>query len=195
MNKQTRGRITNLVPIILILVIALAFLFGNPCFWLFGDPLFVEHCWLEVANQTGQAISVTPLKTSGDSYAGVFLYNPSPSAVQAVQQRDLVVKAGEEVTLSFSCEDRISALYVCDADRDCYLYPRPNVRATIRSLESHAPAAPALEGLVQAIPERSYRGLTNALLCGVQVVAILGGLAWLKGVRPHFQPRGDMPIK
>src|SRR5512134_1265084 len=100
----------NLTPILLFLSVCVLFLFSNPCFWLFGDPMFVEPCGIDVENRTGQTLRVTPISSNGNSHSAVRLYRTTFPIFPAYQQRNILVNSGEWVSLSFDCEPGVSGL-------------------------------------------------------------------------------------
>jgi hypothetical protein len=180
--------INNLMPIVLLLSACLLFLFINPFLWLFGDPLFVEYCSLEVDNRSGKSLRLTPLYTELNSYSAVRMYHTTFPKSPAYQQRNITLEPGDQVSLRYDCSQRISKLYVCDLEWECYVSQSVYQRTTIRSLDSLARPEAALEAVVQSFPEHNYSLRIDMLLCFILIIALLGGLHWLKRTKPAEIP-------
>ena len=180
---------SQLISLLFFLTSCLTLLFVNPCTWVFGDPLFAEYSWLEIDNQSGKSLRVTPINPDNPG-SPLRIYRSTDPRIPAYQQRNITVKSGEKVTLSFSIEQqRISELYACDLDGGCYVhqhaiyvYPLA-VRFTFKSLESLSRPEAALEAAVGSFPEHNYSTLKYVLLCVIQLVAFIDGVYWLVRTR------------
>jgi hypothetical protein len=193
--------IRNLIPLLFFLSACLILLFINPCSWLLGDPLFAEYCWLDVDNQSSKTLHVTPICTDHSSYSAVRIYRTTFPISPAYQQRNIMVKSGDQVFLAHDCSQGVSELYACGPEGECYVrqsvyhhYPNqgsavPYERFTFTSLESLSRPDTALEAAVQSFPEHNYSGMKDVLLCFVQIMLLLGGLYWLIRART-----GEIPI-
>jgi hypothetical protein len=113
--------ISKLMPLLLFLSACLLLLFTNPLSWLFGDPLFVERCWLDVNNQSGKTLRLTPIYTDSNSYFAARIYRTT-FPIPAYQQRNITVMPGDQVSLPFDCSQRASKLYVCNLEDECYVH-------------------------------------------------------------------------
>lgn len=180
--------IKNLMPLLFFLSACLLLLFINPLAWLFGDPLFVEYCSLEVDNQSGKTLRLTPIYTGLNAYSAVRIYHTNFPNSPAYQQRNIIVESGNQVSLSSDCEQRISSLYVCDLAGECYTRQNVYQRTTIKSLESLARPDAALEAAVLSFPEHNYSSKIDMLLSPILFIALLGGFYWLKRSRPPEIP-------
>jgi hypothetical protein len=156
--------LNNLIPMLLLMSACLILLFINPCSWLFGDPLFVEYCGLEVDNQSGKTLRLTPIYAGLNSYSAVRIYHTTFPNSPAYQQRNITVKPGDQVSLAYDCSQRISKLYLCDLDGECYVSPSVYQSLAIRSLESLSRPDAALDAAVQSSPEHNYALLIAAVL-------------------------------
>jgi hypothetical protein len=194
-SVNARHTINSLLPLLSFLsflVVILLFLFGQPCVWVLGDPPFAEHCGLIIDNQTGEPLSVTPINTDGNTPSAVRLYRSTFPTFPVYQQRNIAVKSSEQVSLLFDCEKRISELYVCEMDGECYLYQSPYQKVTISSFETLTRPSAALGTAVKTFPEYNYSGITNGLLCIIQIIALFGWLYLLKWVKVHETPKYDV---
>jgi hypothetical protein len=188
---------SQLIPILFFLSACLILLFVNPCSWLFGEPLFGEHCWLEVNNLSGKTLFVTPIDVD-HPFSPVRLYRTTDPVFPAYQQRNIPVKPGDQVTLSYSCELSVPVLYACDLEGDCYIHQHAQYiyegsqMFTFKSLESLTRPDAALEAAVQSFPEHNYSSLRYVLLCFIQLIALIGGFFWLVRSRTVEIPKSDI---
>jgi hypothetical protein len=189
---------SQLIPILFFLNACLITLFINPCSMLFGDPLFTEYCHLYVDNQSGKTLRVTPIY-SDNLFPAVRLYRTSFPYSPAYQQGNILVKSGDKVALAYSCDSpRVSALYACDLDGECYVHQRSHyayplsVEFTFISLESLSRPDADLEAAVQSYPEHNYRGIINMLLCPTLIFALIGGFYWLVRAKTVEIPKHEI---
>ena len=180
--------INNLMPLLFFLSACLLVVFINPFSWLFGDPLFVEYCSLEVDNQSGKTLHLTPIYVGLNSYSAVRLYRTTFPNSPTYQQSNIAVKPGDQVSLPYDCSQRISKLYICDLEGECYVSPSVYQHTMIKSLESLAHPDAALEAALQSFPEHNYSLRIDALLCFLLIVALLGGVYWLNSTKPAQIP-------
>jgi hypothetical protein len=192
---HTRHASSQLIPMLFFLNACLILFFVTPCSWLFGEPLFGEHCWLDVENQTSKTLRVTPIDT-GNPFSPVRLYRTTYPIFPAYQQRNIAVKSGDQVHLSYSCEQQgVSVLYACDLEGECYVHQHPHyvypsgVGVMFKSLESLSRPDAALVAAVQSFPEHNYRGIINVLLCIIQIISLIGGVYWLVRTRTVVIPK------
>jgi hypothetical protein len=195
---HTRRASSQLIPMLFFLNACLILLFVTPCSWLFGEPLFGEHCWLEVNNQSGKTLRLTPIDTDNPS-SPVRLYRTAFPIFPAYQQRNITVKSGNQVHLSYSCgQQGVSELYACDLDGECYVHQHSQYvewgfrRFTFKSLEDLSRPDAALEAAVQSFPEHNYNSLRNVLLCIIQIISLIGGFYWLVRARTVEIPKHDI---
>jgi len=169
---------------------------------VFSSPsLFWEDtCGIEVSNQSGQTLRITPLDIRGGSPAVVRLYRGSGLLIPAFRQRDITIKSGDSMYLHLECspdESAISAIYACDPEGECYVhtdrqYDSEPVRDkgvvtgyyglygfAFGTLDSLTRPDAAMEAAVQSSLEHDYTGLKYTLLCLVTVIALLGGFIGL----------------
>ena len=192
---------SQLVPIFLFLNACLICMFINPCCWLFGDYIFAEFCSVEVNNQSGKTLRVTPIDAD-NPYSAVRLYRENIPSFLTYQQRNISVESGENVTLSYNCDQaRVSKIYACDLDGECYVHQHPQSIAykgweghefIFKSLENLSRPDAALEAAVQSFPEHNYRGGIFVLLCIIQVISLIGGVYWLVRTRTFEIPKHDI---
>jgi hypothetical protein len=159
-----------------------------------------DTCLIEVSNQSGKTLQVTPLDIRGESPAVVRLYRASWPVVPAFRQRDIPISSGDSVYLHLECspdESAISAIYACDLEGECYVhtdrqyYTQPIQDKGVvtgfysiygfafETIDSLSRPDAAMEAAVQSSPEHDYTGLTYTLLCLVTVIALLGGFVGL----------------
>jgi hypothetical protein len=191
-NIHPRRASSSLIPVLLFLNACLLLLFVSPCS-LFFDFLYKEYCWTEVDNQFGETLRVTPLDTD-NPLTPIRLYG---STYPAYQQRDISVKSGERVTLSYDCDRHdVSEVYACDLDGECYIqthYVTRDFRVfTFQSLDSLSRPDAALEAAVQSFPEHNYSTLRIVLLCMIQLIFFIGGVYWLVRARTVEIPKHDI---
>jgi hypothetical protein len=198
-NIHPRRAGSQLIPLLFFLNACLMLLFVTPCSWVFGEPLLGEHCWLEVYNQSGKTLRVTPIVTDRNSFSAVRLYRTTYPFFSAYQQRNITVKSGDQVLLSYNCDQPgVPVLYACDLDGECYIHQHSQYldwggRGFIfMSLESLSRPDEALEAAVQSFPEHNYSGLRNVLLCFIQIIFLIGGFYWLGRARTVEIPKGDI---
>ena len=162
-----------------------------------------DTCLIEVSNQSGKTLQVTPLDIRGESPAVVRLYRASWPVVPAFRQRDITVNSGDSVYLHLVCnpdESAISAIYACDLEGECYVHTdrqwyyhlaRDKGVATgyygvygfaFETLAALPRPDAAVEAAVQSSPEHDYTSLRYALLCLVSVIALVGGFIGLSRV-------------
>jgi hypothetical protein len=189
---------SQLIPILFFLNVCLISLIVNPCSWLFGDPLFAEHCTLEVDNWSLKTLHVTPIDPD-HPFSPIRLYRTTDPVFPAYQQRNILVKSGDRVSLSYDCDrNGVIELYACDLDGECYVHPRAQYvnqgfrGFTFKSLEGLSRPDAALEAAVQSFPEHNYSYVKNVLLCLVQIIALIGGVYWLVRSRTVEIPRHDI---
>jgi hypothetical protein len=88
-----------------------------------APPLLgVETCRLDLDNQSGETIHITPVYTYRRSYSAVRIYRMSWPIFPAIQQRNISVKSGDLVTLSYECSNGVSEIYACDLAGVCYVH-------------------------------------------------------------------------
>ena len=197
-NIHVRRSGSQLVPILFFLTACLSLLFVNPCTWVFGDPLFIEYCGLDIDNQSGKTMRVTPINPDNPS-SPLRIYRKTDPRIPAYQQTNIIVKSGDQVYLPYSCKPQsISELYACDLDGDCYvhqhaIYVYPlSVRFTFKSLESLSRPEAAQEAAVGSFPEHNYSTLKYVLLCVIQLAAVIGGVIWLVRTRIVDISKGEI---
>ena len=123
-NVHTRRASSQLIPMLFFLNVCLICSVINPCTWLLGDPLFAEFCGVEVNNQSGKTLRVTPIDLD-NPFSPIRLYRTTEPWFPAYQQRNITVKSGDKVTLPYACDQGgVSALYACDLDGECYVSQR-----------------------------------------------------------------------
>ena len=64
--------------------------FINPGCWVFGDYIFAEFCSVEVNNQSGKTLRVTPIDAD-NPYSAVRLYRENLPSFLTYQQRNISV--------------------------------------------------------------------------------------------------------
>jgi hypothetical protein len=190
-NIHTRRSCSQMIPTLLFWIGCLILLFVNPCSWLGPEfPFGTELCRLRVYNQSGKTLRVTPIYANS-SISAVRLYRDTFPIIPAYQQRNITVKSGDPITLSYACsENGMPVLYACDPDGECYLHKSSYylvysmvVGYNFKSLESLPRPDAALEAAVQSFPERDATGIRYALLCGIGIVASIGGFTALARAR------------
>ncbi len=158
-----------------------------------APPLLgVETCRLDVDNQSGEALRVTPIYIYSNSISAVRIYRTSWPEFPAFQQRDIPVKSGDLVTLTFDCSQHgVSELYACNLEGACSIHQRHQFiyqhvsdteisvsfdGYTFKSLESLPRPDAALEAAVKSFPEHNYAGLIYSLLC------LFPAIFWILGI-------------
>jgi hypothetical protein len=200
----------QLIPILFFLNSCLILLFLNPCSWLFGEPSYDEGgiCWLDVSNQSGKTLRVTPIYTDRGSFSPVRLYRITFPEFPAYQQRNIAVKSGDVGRLFYDCtQHSVSELYACDLEGECYVHQHLQPISvsvhgtekiissgvfTINSLESLSRPDAALEAAVQSFPEYNYSCIKNGLLCITIIIALIGGFYWLGRSKTTEIPKYDL---
>ena len=154
---------------------------------LASPPLLgIETCRLDLDNQSGETIRITPVYTNGLSYSAIRIYRTSWPIFPAFQQRNIAVKSGDIVTLSVDCSQHgVTELYACDLSGECYIHqhnlflyqPVSDTEMSVSfdgyrftSLESLPRPDAALEAAVKSFPEHDYTGLRDSLLCLLPVI-------------------------
>ena len=200
-----------LIPMLFLLNACLICLCVNPCTWVFGDPLFGDGegvCGFEVENQSGKTLRVTPIDSDRIPFSPVRLYRNTFPPLSAYQQRDVIVKSGDIVRISFDCsQGRMSELLACDLEGECYIHQHPWVlqsfvrgaeviisgaRFRFTSLDSLSRPDAALVAAVESFPEHDYTGLKTILLCSTVILFIIGGVFWLVRSRVVEMPKHDI---
>ena len=198
-NVHTWRASSQLIPMLFFLNTCLILLFVNPCLWL-GEyyPFGPEMCGVRVNNQSGKTLRVTPIDTD-NPFSAVRLYRTTFPYSPAYQQRNISVKSGDQVTLSYDCyQHGVSELYTCDLAGECYVhqhsqYINQGFRGfTFKSLESLPHPDATLEAAVQSFPEHNYRGIINVLLCPTLIIALIGGFYSLIRARTVEIPKHDI---
>jgi hypothetical protein len=197
-NIHTWRASSQLIPILFFLNACLILFFVNPCIWLLGEPLFGEHCGLVVDNLSGKTLRVTPID-SDHPLSPIRLYRTTDPIFAAYQQRNITVKSGDQVTLSYNCDQPgVSELDACDLDGECYLLQRYQYvnqglrKFTFTSFQNLSRPDAALEAAIQSFPEHSYSSLRNVLLCSIQIIFLIGGVYWLARSRTVEMPKHDI---
>lgn len=184
-----RRTVKNLIPLLFFLSTCLLFVVINPFSWILGDPLFVEYCFFEVDNQSGKTLHLTPIYIEANSYSPISIYRTTFPNSPAYQQRNITVNPDERISLAFDCSEKISKLYICDPEGNCYLSQSFYQRIMIKSLESLDRPDATLQAALASFPEHDYHLRVDVLLCFVLIIALLGGfycLRWTKSVEmPH----------
>ncbi len=193
-----RRSISQLIPVLFFLNACLILLLVNPCSWLSGDefPGGAPTCGLSINNQSGKALSLTPISVEGESYSAVRLYRKTFPNIPGYEQRNISVQAGEQVFWFYDCSKQVvSALYACDLGGECYVSQNSNyvypftesgkdVGFTFRSLESLPRPDAALEAALLSFPVHNYSGVKTVLLCSLGLIAVIGGVYTLVRARP-----------
>jgi hypothetical protein len=189
---------SQLIALLFFLTACLSLLFVNPCTWVFGDPLFIEYCGLDIDNQSGKTLRVTPINPD-NPLSPVRIYRKTDPRIPAYQQANIIVKSGDQVYLPYSCKHQsISELYACDLDGGCYLHQHAihvyplSVRFTFKSLDSLSRPETALEAALGSFPEHNYSTLKYVLLCVIQLAAVIGGVYWLVRTRTVDISKGEI---
>lgn len=187
-DSHRQRTIKNLLPILFFLIACLLVFVSNPFAWIFGDPLFVEYCHLKVENQSGKTLRLTPINSEENSYSHARIYHTAFPASPAYQQSNISVNQNEQISFAFDCSERISKLYICDLEDECYLSKPVYQQTTIQSLDLLDRPDAALQAAAASYPEHDYRLRIDMLLFFISITALLGGFYWLKRTKPAEMP-------
>jgi len=107
-NIHTWRASNQLIPLLLFLVSFLILLVINPCSWLIDDSFFsgIETCALSINNQSGKNLRLTPIYTNHNFFSPVRLYRKGIPIFPFFEQRNISVKSGDQINLSYDCSNQ-----------------------------------------------------------------------------------------
>jgi hypothetical protein len=209
MMKDTRiwHASNSLISLLLFVSACLILTVLNPCSWMCAEPPYIGvieesmFCMVEVDNQSGKTLRVTPILSHPNSYSAALLYHVDFPTLPAYRQRNISVESGDKVTLDYMCfsdTTAVSQVYACDQEGECYVNADcklvhlggviPVSKFTFGSLESLPRPEAALEAAVDSFPVYNYTILKNVLLCALMVISLIGGVYVLVRTRANRIP-------